>query len=147
MATDEQSPVIVVGYDGSPTAREAVDYAARRAGSRGKVYVVYAYGPPPDWLGFPNYNRLLADSQARGRAELDALVMGDGALVDTDFETELLEAPPADAILRVAEARDADEIVVGSRGHGRIRSALGSVSHAVVHGAQRPTVVVPPPAG
>jgi nucleotide-binding universal stress UspA family protein len=74
---------------------------------------------------------------------LDALVMEDGALLGADFETELLETPPADAILAVAEARGADEIVVGQRGHGRLRSALGSVSHDVLHRAETPTVVIP----
>ena len=142
-----KGPVIVVGYDGSANAQAAVDYAARRAGSEGKVYVVCAYGPPPDWLGFPNYQRLLQDSQEQGRAMLDALVMEDGPLLETDFETELLETPPSEAILKVAEARGADEIVVGSRGHGRLRSALGSVSHDVIQRARVPTVVIPHPSG
>ncbi len=140
---NKRGPVIVVGYDGSPTAEAAVDYAARRAGENGTVYVVHAYGPPPDWLGTPYYGRLLHESQGHGRAVLDALVMEDGVLLGTDFETELLEKPPAEAIISVAEARDADEIVVGSRGHGRLRSALGSVSHDVLQRAHVPTVVIP----
>jgi nucleotide-binding universal stress UspA family protein len=142
-AHDGRHPVIVVGYDGSGTARAAVDYAARQAGSEGKVFVVHAYGPAPDWLGFPNYQRVLQDHQQRGRAVLDALVMEDDPLLATEFETELLEDPPAEAIVRVAEARDADEIVIGSRGLGRVRSALGSVSQDVLHRARVPVVVVP----
>ena len=140
---EKRGPVIVVGYDGSATAEKAVDYAARRAGENGKVYVVHAYGPPPDWLGAPNYGRLLQESQGHGRAVLDALVMEDSVLLGTDFETELLETPPSDAIISVAEVRGADEIVVGSRGHGRLRSALGSVSHDVLHRARTPVVVIP----
>src|SRR5688500_16610462 len=108
-------PVVVVGYDGSPTARAALDLAARRTGAQGKLLVVHAYGPPGDWLGHPNYQRVLDDHQSRGRAVLEALTE-DGALSGTDFETELLEGPPGDAIVRVADARDADEIVIGSRG-------------------------------
>jgi nucleotide-binding universal stress UspA family protein len=42
-----------------------------------------------------------------------------------------------------AALRDADEIVVGSRGFGRLRGVLGSVSHAVLHEADRPVVVIP----
>ena len=136
-------PVIVVGYDGSPTSRAAVDYAARQAGTHGKLFVVHAYGPAPDWLGFPNYQRVLQDHQARGRAVLDALTMGDDPLLETDFETELLEEPPGEAIARVAEARGADEIVIGSRGLGRLRTALGSVSQEVLHHARVPVVVIP----
>jgi hypothetical protein len=33
--------------------------------------------------------------------------------------------------------------VVGSRGHGRFRAALGSVAHALVNDTERPVVVVP----
>lgn len=143
---NDRHPVIVVGYDGSPTSREAVDYAARQAGSKGKLFVVYAYGPPPDWLGFPNYQRVLEDHQELGRATLDALTMGDDPLLETDFETEMLDEPPADAITRVAEARHADEIVIGSRGLGRVRTALGSVSQEVLHRARVPVVVIPPAA-
>ena len=41
--------------------------------------------------------------------------------------------------------RDVDEIVVGSRGLGRFRGSFGSVSHALLHEADRPVVVVPQP--
>ena len=54
-----------------------------------------------------------------------------------------LETPAAQAIVNVAQNEQAAEIVVGSRGLGRFRAALGSVSHAVLHEADRPVVVVP----
>jgi nucleotide-binding universal stress UspA family protein len=43
----------------------------------------------------------------------------------------------------VAHAHDADEIVVGARGLGRFRGALGSVSHDLLHEADLPLVVIP----
>lgn len=137
-------PRIVVGYDGSEGARRAVAYAAARAGVSGKVWVVHCYGPPPDWLGAPNYERLLEDHQARGKAILDALVLeGGDELVETDYELELVDGKPAEAVAKVAQVRDADEIVIGSRGFGRLRSALGSVSLETLHLADRPVVVIP----
>ena len=48
-------------------------------------------------------------------------------------------------LVRGAVVRDADEIVVGSRGLGRFRGAFGSVSHALLHEADRPVVIVPQP--
>jgi nucleotide-binding universal stress UspA family protein len=74
---------------------------------------------------------------------MDALTLTDEPLLGTDYETELLDSPPAEAITRVAEARGADEIVIGSRGLGRVRSALGSVSQEVLHRARVPVVVIP----
>lgn len=137
-------PCVVVGYDGSEAARAAVAFAARRAGKTGRVFVVHAFGPPPDWLGAPNYQRMLEDHQGHGKALLDALLLeGADELMGTEFELELVGGSPATALNDVAQARDADEIVVGSRGFGRLRAALGSVSHELVHIADRPVVVIP----
>lgn len=137
-------PCIVVGYDGSESARAAVAYAARRAGGDGRVFVVHAFGPPPDWLGAPGYQRVLDDHQGRGREILDSLVReGADDLLSTDYELELVGGAPAEALAQVAEARKADEIVVGSRGFGRMRAALGSVSHGLLHDAPCPVVVIP----
>ena len=58
-------------------------------------------------------------------------------------ENSLLEGPAARALLSAADARNADEIVVGSRGFGPVRGALGSVSHALLRDADRVVVVVP----
>ena len=60
-----------------------------------------------------------------------------------DVVREVLEGPPADAILRVAEARQVDLIVVGSRGMGALAGALlGSVSLKVLSHATVPVLVV-----
>ena len=54
----------------------------------------------------------------------------------------MLEGPPAEVLIRAATVREADEIVVGSRGLGRIRGALGSVSQELLREAARPVLVV-----
>ncbi|MEA2466467.1 MAG: hypothetical protein QOJ57_593 [Thermoleophilaceae bacterium] len=145
--TDNEGPVIVVGYDGSATSRTAVDHAARQAGPRGTVYLVHSYGLPPEWLGYPYYQHVLDEHRTRGEVLLGALPATDDPLLETHFESELLGGPPADAITSVAEARDADAIVIGSRGLSRMYSALGSVSHDVLHRATVPVVVMPHVAG
>jgi nucleotide-binding universal stress UspA family protein len=132
---------VVVGYDGSPPAEAALAYAAGRACEGGRVVAVNAFQPAPDWLGSPNYQRALDAYQARGRELLSSLEARDD--LGVDLATSLLEGPAARAIVAAADARDADEIVVGSRGFGRLRGALGSVSHAVLHEADRPVVVIP----
>ena len=51
--------------------------------------------------------------------------------------------PAVERILEVADERDADLIVVGSRGHGTIvGSVLGSVSMGLVRKSRRPVLVV-----
>ena len=59
-----------------------------------------------------------------------------------DVRGELVEGPPASGLLEAA--RDADLLVVGSRGHGGFASLLlGSVSQQVSHHAPCPVVIVP----
>jgi nucleotide-binding universal stress UspA family protein len=132
---------VVVGYDGSRASRAALTYAARRAGAGGRVIAVHAYQPTPDWLGSPYYQRALDAYQTQGRELLRSLEQ-EGSL-EAELTTSLLEGPAARAIIAAADARDADEIVIGSRGFGRVRGVLGSVSHAVLHETDRPVVVIP----
>ena len=133
---------VIVGWDGSDAARSALRYAAERARSYGGgVLALSAYEAPGDYLGAPYYERALADSQARARELLDQLERE--ASLGVDLHTDLAEGPPARALARAAAAWDAVEIVVGSRGLGRFRAALGSVSHELLHEADCPVVVVP----
>lgn len=132
---------VVVGYDGSEPARAALSYAARRSCEGGRIVAVHAFQPVPDWLGSPNYQQALDAYQEHGRHLLESLE--DAHELDADLETSLLEGPPARAIVAAADARDADEIIVGSRGFGPVRGVLGSVSHAVLHETDRVVVVIP----
>jgi len=102
---------------------------------------VNAFQPVPNWLGSPNYQQALEASQDHGRQLLKSL-KEDGS-VAAELETSLLEGSAARAIVAAADARDADEIVVGSRGFGRVRGVLGSVSHALLHETDRVVVVIP----
>ena len=58
-------------------------------------------------------------------------------------ETELIVGPAARALADVTRTRNADEIVVGARGLGRVRELLGRVSHELLNIADRPVVVMP----
>jgi nucleotide-binding universal stress UspA family protein len=79
-------------------------------------------------------------------AEADA-VLADAASVlgETGRPVERLvsEGDPAREIVRIAEDRDVDLVVVGARGLGTLeRLLLGSVSEAVLHHAARPVLIV-----
>jgi nucleotide-binding universal stress UspA family protein len=134
-------PVIVVGYDGSEASRLAVEIAAERAGPEGTVVPVHATASASSWLGTPYYQRVVEEIRREGESLLAQTEELDTGLAT--IEPDLIEGDPADALLRVADVRGAREIVVGSRGLGRFRALLGSVSHAVIERANRPVVIVP----
>jgi nucleotide-binding universal stress UspA family protein len=140
---DGKLTTIVVGYDGSAAARGALLFAARQAQAGGRVFVVHAYELPPHLLGSPNYDRILAERRGRGEALLRDLPLQGDELAGPEYETELVGGPPAEAIANVARTRHADEIVVGARGLCLVRALLGTVSHELLHIADRPVVVIP----
>jgi len=133
---------IVIAYDGSDGGREALEQGLELArNTRSVATVVYVRHAPLPIVGDPFYVRALSKELCRGR---EALV--DARLYAAAYglvpETELLEGDPAEQILDLARLRDAELIVVGSRGRGAIAEALlGSVSHTIVHGADRPVLV------
>jgi nucleotide-binding universal stress UspA family protein len=135
---------VVVGYDGSTASRAALERAADSAGADGRVYVVHAYAVPGDWLGHPNYQRLLDAALDKAQSTIDELRGETGErLHGVEWEAEVIGDAPANAIAGVAAARHADEIVVGTRGFGRARALLGSVAHELIHLADCPVTVIP----
>jgi nucleotide-binding universal stress UspA family protein len=148
--------VIVVGLDGSKSSRAALRWALAEARLRGSsLRAVHAWSIPAigtaeaPWtlVGTVDYAEL--DPQELKKAAGDALerelaeAHGDDP-GDVVIERELIDAPAADGILD--SSKDAELIVVGTRGHGTIASlVLGSVSHSVIQRATCPVVVVHEP--
>ena len=136
-----QDAPIIVGYDGSPAAKRALQVAAERAGPHGTVVPIHVTLPASEWLGASSYDPIVERTHLAAQivlADIDDIDVGDATV-----EPEVIEGDPAEALLRIARSRDAREIVVGSRGLGRFRSLLGSTSHALLEQADRPVVIVP----
>jgi len=133
---------IVIGTDGSPGAHAAVAEGlelARRLGA--EVTFVYVRSGIPI-LGQPYYQRKLSEQLAEARAALKP-AMSEAERLGVSAEYDIAEGDPADEILRAAQYRDAEVIVVGSRGLGAIAGALlGSVSNALVQHSPVPVLVV-----
>lgn len=60
------------------------------------------------------------------------------------YATAIHMGKPAQVLAELAEHSEADLLVVGRRGYGRLREALvGSVPHYLAHHAKQPLVIVP----
>ena len=140
---------IVVGTDGSDTAKTAVRYAIDLARSLGaRLQIVSAYEPTSE--SRLRELRVLAvpDQQwAVGpRDEVMALLeeaAEDARLAGVQAETFARQGDAADAIIDVAEEQRCDLIVVGNRGMtGARRFLLGSVPNRVSHHAPCSVLIV-----
>jgi nucleotide-binding universal stress UspA family protein len=136
-----KSRTVVVGYDGSDEARAALAVAIDRAQPSDRIVLVHATAPASNWLGTPYYDRAVEQIHVAAERVLDEM-RPIAEQLETPIEFSVLEGPPAEVLVRAAAVRDADEIVVGSRGLGRIRGALGSVSQELLREAARPVLVV-----
>ena len=134
---------LVVGYDGSPAARAAVVPADDRVGPDGRVIVVHAYEVPAGYIGATYYVASMERAAETASDVMRHLEETCPELRTVAYETDVLAGPPADAICNVAKVRHADEIVLGTRGVGRVRGLMGSVAHDVIHRAPCPVVVIP----
>jgi nucleotide-binding universal stress UspA family protein len=136
-------PCVVVGFDASPASHAAVSRAIQRVGRNGKLYLVHAWEVPDVWRG-PGTRAAYVDQALTAAEEVIASAPAAHPAVETiTWESELIGGPAAKAIADVAEARHADEIIIGTRGFGRVRALLGSVAHELIHLAPCPVTVIP----
>lgn len=139
---------IVVGTDGSPTARRAVDRAVELAHAFGAdLHVAVGFRPPSQTAatggGEVPLGPLPSDEEVREAIERDTEEqVASSAHGDVDYEMHLIAGGGAHAILEVAEAVKADLIVVGSRGMTGVRRMLGSVPNNVAHHAHCSVLIV-----
>ncbi len=133
---------IVVGTDGSDSAREAIRQAAALAQlASAELNVVSAYEPVPPRRSEAEGAGVPGDvSHEFGPREEVNFILDSAATIAAEYGIETKSHPrdgdPADAILNVADEVGADLIVVGNKGMtGARRFLLGSVPNKVSHHA------------
>lgn len=138
---------IIVGVDDSPEARRALRWAIEEARLRGvTLHVMSAWEFPFKGLGAEHYDGSEPDApvgplEQSALDELAEAVAEAGGDDGVTVERHVVRASPARMLIDAA--KDADLLVVGSRGHGRFAGAvLGSVSQHCVQHAACPVVVV-----
>jgi nucleotide-binding universal stress UspA family protein len=142
-ATQEPHPCVVVGFDGSPASHVALTRAIGRVGPYGKLYLVHAWDVPEAWRGRGMHQPYVDRALTAAENVMDEAATAHPGLKGITWERELIGGPPAKAIADVADIRRADEIILGTRGFGRVRALLGSVAHEVIHLAPCPVTVIP----
>ena len=106
------------------------------------LYIVVAYEPIPTELGAPYQQVIVSDRMMESDKIYEAALKDCGAVSGTIVK-EILEGPPAEAILSVMEARQIDLIIMGTRGLGKIASIiLGSQSYKVISQATCPVLLI-----
>lgn len=117
---------VLVAYDGSERAKDALEIVAREEWLRGAEVLVVSVVEP-------------------GRAGQETLDAAGSYLREHQIEPSLLLLPdqhPAAAILQVAEQRDIDLIALGGYGHGRFLEVFyGHTANEVLRGTKRPVLV------
>jgi nucleotide-binding universal stress UspA family protein len=136
---------IVLGYDGEPGSRVALQTAVAIAGAfKRPLVIAFGYAPPP--MGGAVLDLAKAVQDLGEKFTADAIRLAHEIDPAVEVKAELVNDRPADALLRAADQYDALAIVVGAAGRGPLAGAmLGSVTYPVVHRSTRPVVVVPSP--
>lgn len=132
---------VVVGVDGSALSELALAYAFEQASLRGAdLHVIHAWWTRATAGQTPDTQR---DQIAQEKLTLSEAMVG-WAEHYPDVEVHV-SMPVGPAVLALTEAaREAELLVVGSRGRGGLRSlVLGSVSRGVLKHAPCTVVVVP----
>jgi nucleotide-binding universal stress UspA family protein len=137
---------IVLGLDGSPEAKRAVPFAVELAGNDGGQIV--AVHVREILLGRAGGQTLIADEdevEAAVRRQVDEIA-ATGVGIELTVVTSVAGGP-AHVLADIARKRQADVIVVGTRGHGQVAGLLiGSVAHRLLHISPCPVFAVPPTA-
>ena len=131
---------LLVGFDGSDAATEALGWAgrlARRDGS--EIVVARMFTPGQAEVSPEGYADLLQGAMNQVEEVAAELLDPLGVTYRT-----VVEPGTEDALLRVADLNNADLIVVGPRGDGGFAALhIGSTAHHLAHCAERPVAIIP----
>ena len=136
---ESAQPRIVVGVDGSPMSLEALEWAVGEARlRRATLEVTHVMFVPLDVLELETFSEF----SHRELTIIDAAMAKAKAMApDVRIISRVADPPAAKALVEIS--KDADLLVVGSRGLGPVREfALGTVSSECARHAQCPLVIV-----
>ena len=144
---------VIVGVDGSPAARAALEYALEEAARRNApLRVVAAVALPEFWASYygelvpPPPSDIVTEARKEAQRFVDEVVAARGDVAPgVSISVEARAGRPGEILVDAAEG--AAMLVVGHRGRGSVSSVLlGSVGlQCVLHATCPVTVVRPKP--
>lgn len=153
----DASRQLLVGFDGSPSAANAITVGAKLLPGR-SAGIVHLWAPPfldPQlrgrlWPLSRNMDEFAALVEHEGQAEAERRVADGMALAaaagwDAEPLVPRTYGDRGFELARLAERHGPEALVVGSRGLGGARALLGSTSDSAVHYSPVPVLVVPNP--
>lgn len=150
MSAPDRAATVVVGVDGSPGSRAALEYAMGDAARRGaRLRVVAALAEPDYWVTewgpvlLPPSSAEVERVGTAARQWIAEVTAARSQEAQVPIEVSAVPGPAAKALIDAAQ--DADLLVLGHRGRGRVASTLlGSVGMRCVVDAPCPVTVVRP---
>jgi nucleotide-binding universal stress UspA family protein len=132
---------ILVGHDGSPAARLALEWAVELSRAvQAKVIAAYVWQANASEVRPALHDRLVQEATASIEAW--------AAEISAEVQPIEIEGEPRMELVKLAERHDAGLLVVGRRGQGVIRALrMGSVASYLVTSSPIPVAVTPPPPG
>lgn len=134
--------VVVVGADGSPTARRAVEAATEMAlMSRGVLHIVSAFSPKSyaDSSGSKEFVSLSNEGEVESLLQSLSFIAKNRGV---EVRTHAAKGAPSEVIVKMADELNADLVVVGNKGMKGVRRVLGSVPNSVVHSVNCSVAVI-----
>ena len=139
---------ILVPIDFSDCAPRVVEAAAAMARAfSAKLLLLHIAAAEPEFIGYKPGPQSVRDSVARELADEHRRIHD----ISQELEASgisvtplVIQGYPVEKIIEEATRQNADLIVMGSHGHGLLRSLLvGSVTEGVMRNASCPVLVVP----
>ena len=133
---------ILIPYDGSEPAQQAVDYALEHWSDHELILLrVIEAADGSLEAGVDLIKERLKESRQEGAVELPDELLD--RLADVEYDVEAVAGKPAREIVEFADENDISHIVIGSHGRsGPSRVLLGSVAERVVRRAPVSVTVV-----
>ncbi|MGO8684262.1 MAG: universal stress protein [Thermoleophilia bacterium] len=153
VAPESQTRTLVVGYDGSESAKVALTVAIEIASwaQASKIVIACGQGQPSFWSAFTYANWTPAVLPEGLIDELEAKIADDleeaaerVRAAGIEATTACIREHPVDTVLRVARETHAALIVVGAKGAGALHDVvMGSTTMHLLHHSEIPVLVVP----